>query len=95
MENLKYPELFKPFDIGSCHVKNRVVMTAMDTKHETENYIWSDETIGYYIERAKGGTLARYLREDLAPRAPLADAVGRERYERFSRLFVGAIFSTA
>ncbi len=36
------------------------------------------------------GTLARYLREDLAPRAPLADAVGRERYERFSRLFVGA-----
>jgi 2-enoate reductase len=55
MENLKYPELFKPFDIGSCHVKNRVVMTAMDTKHETENYIWSDETIGYYIERAKGG----------------------------------------
>ncbi len=55
MENLKYPELFKPFDIGSCHVKNRMVMTAMDTKHETENYIWSDETIGYYIERAKGG----------------------------------------
>lgn len=51
----KYQELFKPFNIGSCQIKNRVVMTAMDTKHEEENYIWSDETINYYIERAKGG----------------------------------------
>ena len=33
--------------------------------------------------------LAEALRE-LAPRAPLADAVGRERYGRMSRLFLGA-----
>ena len=34
--------------------------------------------------------LARFLREELAPHAPAADAVGRERYQRASRTFVGA-----
>lgn len=34
--------------------------------------------------------LARVLREELAPKAPQADAVGRERYARFSRAFLGA-----
>lgn len=36
------------------------------------------------------GRLAEFLTDELAPRAPEADAVGRERYARFSRLFVGA-----
>lgn len=56
-----YPALFRPFNIGKCEVKNRVVMSAMDTKHEEANYIWSDETINYYIERAKGGVGLIYL----------------------------------
>lgn len=34
--------------------------------------------------------LARVLRDELAPKAPQADAVGRERYARFSRAFLGA-----
>ncbi|MBK8464126.1 MAG: DUF885 domain-containing protein [Nigerium sp.] len=34
--------------------------------------------------------LARFLREELAPHAPDADAVGRDRYQRASRAFVGA-----
>ncbi|MDU0479739.1 DUF885 domain-containing protein [Staphylococcus chromogenes] len=34
--------------------------------------------------------LANWLSEHLAPHAPVADAVGRERYERFSHEFVGA-----
>ncbi|WP_235929701.1 DUF885 domain-containing protein [Cellulomonas citrea] len=34
--------------------------------------------------------LERFLREELAPRAGHVDAVGRERYERASRHFVGA-----
>jgi uncharacterized protein (DUF885 family) len=34
--------------------------------------------------------LARYLREELLPQAPAADAVGRERYQLWSRLFLGA-----
>lgn len=34
--------------------------------------------------------LAVFLAEELAPHAPVADAVGRERYERASRDFIGA-----
>ncbi|WP_129338119.1 DUF885 domain-containing protein [Cellulomonas endophytica] len=34
--------------------------------------------------------LARTLREDLAPRAPQEDAVGRERYALWSRAFLGS-----
>lgn len=36
------------------------------------------------------GELVRFLADELAPHAPSADAVGRERYARFSRAFVGA-----
>ena len=36
------------------------------------------------------GELARFLAEEVAPHAPAKDAVGRERYARFSRAFVGA-----
>ncbi len=36
------------------------------------------------------GQLADWLERELLPLAPAADGVGRERYERFSRLFVGA-----
>ena len=34
--------------------------------------------------------LAQFLGETLAPQAPREDAVGRERYQRFSRYFLGA-----
>ena len=40
--------------------------------------------------RAAYADLAAFLRDDLLPRALEPDAVGRERYARFSRLFVGA-----
>jgi uncharacterized protein (DUF885 family) len=36
------------------------------------------------------GELATMLRRDIAPAASTRDAVGRERYERFSRQFLGA-----
>lgn len=36
------------------------------------------------------GELAEWLEAELAPRAPEADAVGRERYQLFSKYFVGA-----
>ncbi|MDO5677306.1 MAG: DUF885 domain-containing protein [Propionibacteriaceae bacterium] len=41
------------------------------------------------VAREAYGRLAEALRE-LAPRAPKDDAVGRERYQRFSRYFLGA-----
>ncbi len=55
MAELKYPELFKPLKIGSLELKNRIVMSPMDTKHQEPYMIWGDDTIAYYEERAKGG----------------------------------------
>lgn len=34
---LKYPELFKPFKIGRCEIKNKIVMSGM------HNIGWTDE----------------------------------------------------
>ena len=56
----------------------------------------NDDTLRAELER--GATAARvayakaadFLRDELAPLAPTADAVGRERYELHSRLFLGA-----
>ncbi|PZR55118.1 DUF885 domain-containing protein [Xylanimonas oleitrophica] len=45
---------------------------------------------GAAAAREAYGRLADFLERDLAPRAPEADAVGRERYARFSRAFLGA-----
>lgn len=56
MTELKYPELFQPFKIGNLEIKNRIVMTPMDTKHDAPNDAFNDDTIAYYEERAKGGT---------------------------------------
>lgn len=37
------------------------------------------------------GELAAFLRDEIAPHASEKDAVGHERYQRFSRLFLGAV----
>jgi uncharacterized protein (DUF885 family) len=53
-------------------------------------------TLAHDLERAGRdaaaayGELVRFLADEVAPLAPEADAVGRERYARFSRGFVGA-----
>lgn len=53
---LKYPELFKPFKIGKCEIKNRIVMTAMHPANwYDDNGILTDSAIDYYEARAKGG----------------------------------------
>jgi len=40
--------------------------------------------------RSATHNFARFLREELAPQAPEKDAVGRDRYSRASRYFIGA-----
>jgi uncharacterized protein (DUF885 family) len=45
---------------------------------------------GAAAARAAYGDLARFLRDELAPAAPAADAVGRDRYTLWSRYFLGA-----
>lgn len=55
--SIKYPELFQPFHIGRLEVKNRICMSAMHAEGWLdENGIITDKAIGYYEERAKGGT---------------------------------------
>lgn len=46
--------------------------------------------LGAQAARTAYGELARFLREELAPHAPAADAVGRDRYALWSRYFLGA-----
>lgn len=54
--SLKYPELFKPFNIGKCKIKNRIVMSPMHlTGRMNDDGTLSDAVIDYYEERAKGG----------------------------------------
>ncbi|WP_432495379.1 DUF885 domain-containing protein [Kineococcus gypseus] len=50
----------------------------------------ADVTRGAAAAAAAYGELARFLRTELAPLAPAADAVGAERYELSSRWFLGA-----
>jgi uncharacterized protein (DUF885 family) len=47
-------------------------------------------THGVAAARAAYASLSAFLRAELAPQAPTADAVGRDRYELWSRYFLGA-----
>lgn len=46
--------------------------------------------LGAREAREAYAALARFLGSDVAPAAPAVDGVGRERYQRFSRTFLGA-----
>ena len=52
-----YPELFQPIKIGTCEIKNRIVMAPMNTVFSMDNlgYV-NEQIIAYYAARAKGGT---------------------------------------
>src|SRR5699024_10268582 len=50
-----------------------------------------DLLAGAATARGAYGDLARMLRTELAPRSSSQDAVGRERYELWSRYFLGAV----
>lgn len=47
--------LFEPIQIGTLHVKNRIVMPAMGTGFGNQDGTVSERLIQYYVERAKGG----------------------------------------
>ncbi len=47
--------LFKPGKIGSCHIRNRVVMPPMTTGFAGMDGQPTDQMITFYEERAKGG----------------------------------------
>ncbi len=52
---MSFSAMFQPIKIGSVEVKNRFVMPAMGTNHGNNDGSLSQESIDYYVERAKGG----------------------------------------
>lgn len=53
---LRYPKLFKPFNIGGVEIKNRICMSPMGVPGWLDaNSCYTEEAIAYYEERAKGG----------------------------------------
>lgn len=56
--NKKYEALFTPFSIGSCEIRNRVVIPAMEGTNIVENMYGpsvNTKSRDYYVERAKNG----------------------------------------
>ncbi|MCF6156969.1 MAG: FAD-dependent oxidoreductase [wastewater metagenome] len=50
-----FPNLFRPFKIGSLTIKNRMVMSPMETHLCDKEGFVTEEIIAYYKERALGG----------------------------------------
>ena len=54
MTNNTYPNLFSPIQIGSKSLRNRVVHASMSLRYVKDGKV-NNETINYYLNRAKGG----------------------------------------
>mgnify|MGYP000927246279 CR=1 FL=1 len=52
---MQFQAMFQPIMIGNVKVPNRFVMPAMGTNHGNNDGSLSQESIDYYVERAKGG----------------------------------------
>ncbi|HIF92542.1 MAG TPA: FAD-dependent oxidoreductase [Myxococcales bacterium] len=50
-----FPQLFSPIRIGSLELRNRLVMSAMETSYGDKSGTPSAQTIAYFEARAKGG----------------------------------------
>ncbi|MBI5967537.1 MAG: FAD-dependent oxidoreductase [Deltaproteobacteria bacterium] len=50
-----FPKLFEPIGIGQITVRNRVMMPAMATRFPATGHLATDQSVGYYAQRAEGG----------------------------------------
>jgi len=50
-----FPHLFSPIRIGGLELRNRLVMSPMETCYATRDGVPSERTIAYYEARARGG----------------------------------------
>ena len=51
---MKFKNMFSPIQIGPMTVKNRFVVPPMGNNFAKTDGTWSDESVAYYAERAKG-----------------------------------------
>lgn len=54
-ESVRLERLFQPLSIGEMRLRNRIVMPPMVTNFGSNDGHVTEQTIGYYEERAKGG----------------------------------------
>ncbi|OZM77935.1 NADH:flavin oxidoreductase [Pseudonocardia sp. MH-G8] len=47
--------MFRPIRIGTVEIPNRIVLPSMTTRYATREGFATDETVGYYRARARGG----------------------------------------
>lgn len=52
---MNYNRLFTPIRIGTVTVPNRFVQPAIDSQTTTEEHLFSEQSIAYFAERARGG----------------------------------------
>jgi 2,4-dienoyl-CoA reductase (NADPH2) len=50
-----FPHLFSPVSIGGLELRNRLVMSPMETLYATKDGVPSPRTVAYYEARARGG----------------------------------------
>ena len=51
---MKFKNMFSPIQIGPMTVKNRFVVPPMGNNFANSDGTWSDQSVAYYSERAKG-----------------------------------------
>lgn len=51
---MKYEALAQPGKIGKLEIKNRIVMPALNNNY-THNAFMTEESIDFYVARARGG----------------------------------------
>ena len=51
---MKFENMFSPIQIGPMVVKNRFVVPPMGNNFANTDGTWSEQSIAYYAERAKG-----------------------------------------
>ena len=52
---MSFETMFSPIEIGSMTVKNRFVVPPMGNNFANTDGTWSEQSIAYYAERARGG----------------------------------------
>ena len=51
---MRFKTMFSPIQIGPMTVKNRFVVPPMGNNFANPDGTWSDQSVAYYAERAKG-----------------------------------------
>ena len=82
-------ELADPDSFFTAFVHGEAVTAALDDSAACQR-VRAELERGAQDAQAAYGRLAEFLRDELAPQAPSQDAAGRDRYELFSRAFLGA-----